>query len=185
VLIKLKASALGILAVGTIAFAFVSGIVPFPKIAGVENQQSANAAPNECFDGICGRVTRARFCNNNGSIQYKAEASVWGYNNTQIKSVDFKVYMKYTRGVNFLGQSIAWSSEGNWGSISNHGYRSDNYYRSWPIWIPLTTAQINTPVLISMHVWYSRPGYTNRKFDLGGIRDLGNIPVGECRDQYF
>ena len=126
-------------------------------------QNSANA---EVRNGVDGRITNVRVCNQSNSTRVDMTAYVRTTSNQPVSQVDFKSRFGITDG--------QWYTSGyNWrhvGTSRNSGWNYVSY--TW-VGSRLTT----DPVLASIHV----KGPNGWVIDLGGIVNLGIIPLGECR----
>ncbi|HAT13475.1 MAG TPA: hypothetical protein DCS91_07770 [Microcoleaceae bacterium UBA11344] len=149
-------------------------VLPFAAIPG-------QASPNyQERDGIYGEIKFAEFCNTPNALRYRVIAEA-GSRDSRVQSVEFKMYTRYSIGVNLLGQQFGLPSGENWRNMSTMsnwtGLRGDQrFYDTKPLFSPLTSI-VDSPVKFSIHVNHSRGKTT----DLGGIVDMGKIEVGKCK----
>lgn len=125
-------------------------------------------------DGIAGEIKYARVCNQTSGFQYRVITDTVS-RNRRVTGIDFKIYSAYSFGVNAWGNQIGWANTPAWRnfiSVNNNGRFTDmNQTRL------LQSIVGNTPVSVAIHVRHT--GGTT--IDLGGIVNLGDIPLGQCR----
>lgn len=151
----------------------LSAIFPFQKPV----EASRNYQERE---GIYGELKFVEFCNKSNAIRFRAIAEA-GSRDSRVSSVEFKVSARYDIGLNAWGQTLGYTTGESWrheGTRYNNLWGSDRrfYEVFFPV-VPLGTGSQKTPVKVAIHVNHSR----GKTVDLGGVVDLGEIPVGSCR----
>jgi hypothetical protein len=128
----------------------------------------AKPAEAEVRGGVNGQLTNVRVCNQNNSIRVNMTAYAVSTSSSQrIRQVDFKIKNGITDG--------AWYTSGyNWRHIGTDSNSINNHSTSYS-WVGMKLT--SDPVLASIHV-KTTSGWV---IDLGGIVNLGTIPVGECK----
>ena len=149
-------------------------VLPFAATPG-------QASPNyQERDGIYGEIKFAEFCNTPNALRFRVIAEA-GSRDSRVQSVEFKMYTRYSVGVNVGGQQFGFPSGENWRNmytLSNFtGLRGDQrFYDTGARFSPLISI-VDSPDKFSIHVNHSRGKTT----DLGGIVDMGKIEAGKCR----
>jgi hypothetical protein len=134
-------------------------------------------------DGIYGEIKFAEFCNISNSLRARVIAEA-GSRDSRVSKVQFKIYSRYSYGLNAWGQTLGYVTDESWRPIGLPSYRNNvspsqgdrRFYDTKPMTYPLTSV-VDSPIKFSIHVQHSK-GTT---IDLGGIVDMGRIEVGKCR----
>ncbi|MEG4345832.1 hypothetical protein QUB70_21510 [Microcoleus sp. A003_D6] len=155
---------------------FAALVLPFSAIPG-------QASPNyQERDGIYGEIKFAEFCNTSNQLRARVIAEA-GSRDSRVKSVEFKMYSRYSMNVNFQGIGLAVPSGENWRTISPIGgpryntRNGDRRFYDTGVMIGLLQSIVDSPVKFSIHANHSR----GRTVDLGGVVDMGRIEPGKCR----
>ena len=148
-------------------------VLPFAAIPG-------QASPNyQERDGIYGEIKYAEFCNQPNGLRARVVAEA-GSRDSRVLGVEFKIYTRYSFGINAFGQQFGFPSGENWRSaarpVLNSSFGDKRFYDTGPIWYPLSSL-VDSPVKFSIHVNHSR----GKTIDLGGIVDMGKIEPGKCK----
>lgn len=137
------------------------------------------ASPNyQERDGIYGEIKFAEFCNTSNALRFRVIAEA-GSRDSRVQSVEFKMYTRYSVGVNLGGQQFGFPSGENWRQFWNENNTRTGdrrFYDTGARFSPLISI-VDSPVKFSIHVNHSRGKTT----DLGGIVDMGKIEAGQCR----
>ncbi|WP_190489639.1 hypothetical protein [Microcoleus sp. FACHB-831] len=130
-------------------------------------------------DGIYGEIKFAEFCNMHNGLRYRVIAEA-GSRDSRVSRVEFKIYTRYSIGVNIAGQQFGLPSGENWrnlrGEMYNNKWGDKRFYDTGVLFSPLISI-IDSPVKFSIHVNHTR----GKTIDLGGIVDMGKIEQGKCR----
>ena len=147
-------------------------VLPFSAIPG-------QASPNyQERDGIYGEIKFAEFCNTPNALRVRVVAEA-GSRDSRVQNVEFKIYSRYSIGVNAWGQSLGYTTGENWRNlrVEANSRRGDRrFYDTTPLFAPLTSV-VDSNIKFSIHVNHSR----GRTIDLGGVVDMGKIEPGKCR----
>ncbi|WP_293154251.1 MULTISPECIES: hypothetical protein [unclassified Microcoleus] len=163
---------------------FHSGIIFSLTLAAILLFQSLSvASPNyQERNGIFGEIKYAEFCNYSNSVRYRVKGEA-GSRDARVEHVDFKIFWRPVKGINISGQPLGYIRGAEWRSfLPTYNTKSGDrrwYERSEQT--PLTSADVTTPVKFAMHVYRKSPGYSDYVVDLGGIVNLGMIPLNSCR----
>jgi len=85
-------------------------VLPFAATPG-------QASPNyQERDGIYGEIKFAEFCNISNALRFRVIAEA-GSRDSRVQSVEFKMYTRYSVGVNVGGQQFGFPSGENWRNI--------------------------------------------------------------------
>ena len=140
------------------------------------------ASPNyQERDGIYGEIKYAEFCNVPNALRARVVAEA-GSRDSRVSDVEFKIYSRYSYGLNLWGQTLGVVAGENWSSLAFRGnrYNTQNgdrrFYDTGAITYPLQSV-VDSPVKFAIHVNHSR----GKTIDLGGIVDMGVIEPGQCR----
>ncbi len=130
-------------------------------------------------DGIFGEIKYVRFCNHASVMQIRVIAEAGSRSNC-VRRVEFKMKSSYVTGYNVKSVPLAYTTNYNWRSLGASKYNSRSGDRRWykqrGYWL-LTSSANNAPVQFAIHVIHTG----GRTIDLGGIVNLGSVPVGQCR----
>lgn len=151
-----------------------SMVLPFAVIG--------QASPNyQERDGIYGEIKFAEFCNVPNALRARVVAEA-GSRDSRVSSVEFKIYSRYSYGVNLWGQTFGYVTGENWRPIGvpDTRYNTENgdrrFYDTGPMTAQLHSV-VHSPIKFAIHVNHSR----GKTIDLGGIVDMGVIEPGQCR----
>ncbi|MCT7970231.1 hypothetical protein NG799_28345 [Laspinema sp. D1] len=140
------------------------------------------ASPNyQERDGIYGEIKFAEFCNVPNALRARVVAEA-GSRDSRVSSVEFKIYSRYSYGVNLWNQTFGYVTGENWrpigvpNTLNNTRDGDRRFYDTTPMTYPLTSV-VSSPIKFSIHVNHSR----GKTIDLGGIVDMGVIEPGQCR----
>lgn len=146
-------------------------------------QSLSAASPNyQERNGIFGEIKYAEFCNYPNIVRYKVKGEA-GSRDARVEHVDFKIFWRPVKGINISGQPLGYIKGAEWRPFfrANNTDSGDRRWYERSEQIPFTSADVTTPVKFSMHVYRTSPGYSDYVVDLGGIVDLGPIPLNSCR----
>lgn len=147
-------------------------VLPFAAIPG-------QASPNyQERDGIYGEIKFAEFCNTPNALRYRIIAEA-GSRDSKVQNVEFKIYTRYSIGVNAFGQQFGFPSGENWRNlrVEANSRRGDRrFYDTGVLFTPLGSI-VDSPVKFSIHVNHSR----GKTIDLGGVVDMGRIEPEKCK----
>ncbi|MEZ2229961.1 MAG: hypothetical protein ACBR50_27255 [Microcoleus sp.] len=163
---------------------FHSRIIFSLTLAAILLFQSLSAAsPNyQERNGIFGEIKYAEFCNYSNGVRYVVKGEA-GSRDARVERVDFKIFWRPVRGININGQPLGYIQGAEWRPFFV-AYNTKSGDRRWyqrSEQLPLVSADVTTPVKFGMHVYRTSPGYSDYVIDLGGVVDLGTIPLNSCR----
>ena len=146
---------------------------------------SAQASKNwEARDGVHGEIKYVRFCNKSPYSQLKliVEAHSQG---SHVKWVELKMKSHIQWGFHF-GRLYPIYRPYDWYHVAKRynspPYLGDKRFYSFDYpWLNMITTDPNAPTKFAVHVYHGNGYTTKHLIDLGGIVNLGNIPVGQCR----
>lgn len=126
--------------------------------------------------GVYGEIKYFRFCNIPGAFISTRVVSEAGSRGPTVNFVSFKIYSAYS--INGFGYNLgvttpAWR---DFRIVRNSQGISQRFYDTGNLGNPLVSAVATVPIKVSQHVFTSN----GTVIDLGGILDLGIVPVGKC-----
>lgn len=146
----------------------------------VSNPPSLASADWEYREGIFGEIKNIRICNQSwgtyGKIIAEAGSGDRGPVNTRgtVKNVQFKMYS----GQVFKNHWYEYKNNPNWRPIAE---KTGKRWFTYEFWYPLNYVNSEKPVKFAIHVNRTLPGISDTVYDLGGIKDLGKLPLNTCR----
>lgn len=147
----------------------------------VSNSPAQASADWEYRDGIFGEIKYIKVCNLNWGTKLKVVAEAGsgdrGPENTRgtVTGVQFKMYSSQK----FINPWIGYTSSTTWRQLweKNGNYR----WYNWEFSYPGNFVNPDKPLKFAIHVNRKSPGWEYKVYDLGGIKDLGKLPLNTCR----
>jgi hypothetical protein len=161
--------------------ALLLGTVSLLSILGFNaiNLTQANASNQfERRDGIYGEIKYIRACNRSwgSSLKIIAEA---GSDQARVQQVDFKGFY----GSKYSNPWVGYTNNTTWRHIASQFNQTngDKHWYGYDVNLPLTWFNPESDMKFSIHVLRQTPGISYRTVDLGSVKQLGKVPLNECR----